>query len=1581
MKKWSINLPKRLLSILLSVLMIATSAIVTGLSTVSAETLPTSSSDETTVFEDDFNRSDRDINGDNSWISSYSSAQSSHKIVDNCLSVEDYSDQNGIATCYTKRPDTEAAISQRVSVDIKNPNTFTYFSSANVHVRYVADANSVGPAQNYYVAVTQQSIKIGKICGDWSPSSTATKALDNGGGEVFYVYNANNDYRIELIAEGTTPTTLTATLYDKTAGVAVATVSGTDYQSELQQEGTVALSTKRNASGQDTALFDNFRYEYLKTVSESEEYKMAFKDDLTRTDGTLGNDWNIGNYARTSFNDDNELLLTSSHVNDSNTYIPESALMRPTSEASLNQTVSVDFESLATGAERGAFLIARCQGDRPTTDNCYSAGLFDSDTTNLRLWIYIGAGGTSISSKQVAITDFTNGLPANTKYHLEFTVTSTNATTTNLVAKLYSFNDDNSLKLIYTQTATDSTPALQNPGTVGFSVRDRYGKDFRFKNFCFTPINGWNAGSCAKTSVADDGKLLLTSSHVNDGNAHHIPESALMRPTSEASLNQTVSVDFESLATGDNRGAFLIARCQGDRPIAENCYSAGLFDSDTINLRLWIYKGAGNTRISNTESISVGEGGLPANTKYHLEFTVTSIDENTTKLVAKLYSFNNDGSLKLIYTQTATDSTFELQNPGTVGISVRDTHGNNFWFDNFSYAEVNDTQDFSFEKDNSIYKTFEAEQAETQRYNYNKTSDVDGASDKSAAIQNKLITPTSYETITDSLNDKGGYIVYNITADAAGTYPIKMRYKFGCNNQSDYNNAIGTDNAPYAAVIVNGQKYKFNATAWNEFSTTISYDIPLQAGNNTIYCMSPTSEMTEALPGAYIDYDCLLVSGDVKVTAGNMVICGDVNCDDTINLLDLVRIKKHIANSPTYIEEQLADINNDNLTDGNDIVKLVKCLLDVLNDSEKDEFSWLKFVETDYPTKSEMLKNTYYKLKVDKKLNVGFLGGSVTVGQMASTTGDVADTPWRQLTFDWLKKQYPDATLTQINGAVGGTGSSFGLQNYVEKLHLDNPNERPDLVFIEYAVNDYYNGENAASVKNNMEWLIRGIYSYVPDADIVIVLTGEYTNLNLDYETKVAHRWIAERFRLPCISVAEMLWDDMVAENNGNKPSNTQWLKYFSNPASPNTFDWVHLNNDGYKKYAGYVTDYLDSIFTAKEGVVPDNTVNSFVPISLNNEKKGEVPIKTGDYEFLDNTVYKLTKDEKLNVAYFGGSITYGTGADPVATNSWRALTTKWLRETYPNAQITENNAAIGGTGTAFGIYRAVSHLKLTSETQKPDLVFIDFAINDVYDNTDYATAKSNMEAIVRTIYEYAPQAEIIMLLTTDGVRTNTAYDQFRAHKEVAEKFGLPCIAIGQMLWNDEGGYANWSTNFLPDNVHPNNSGHAKYANYVISYLENTFNAKTGILASAEDIDISDIVIGDNLPGKAWFETFEGQTAPAGMEIYGTGINAGILKTSSGTTTADFTIKFTGTDLSFWVYETTTSGDISVSVDGGEAITKSLYRNGDAPKIVPIVSGLEDAEHTVRVTLSPSSHGSYMQIHGCMIKSETNEGIVLSSAS
>lgn len=1556
---------RRLLSILLVTAILATQVIVSGASIVNAETIPIGGSDITTVFQDDFNRSDRDINGDNGWISNYQSK--SQKIVDNSLSVYDYSDQNGIAVCYTKRPEKEASILQRVNVDVKNPGGFTYYSSANVHLRYVADAGASGPAQNYYVSVTKQSIKIGKVCGDWS--SSATKALDNGGKETFYVYNGKNDYCIEFIAEGTNPTTLTATLYDKTAGVAVATVSGTDSQAELQQAGTVALSTKRNGAGQDTAIFDNFEYEYLVTDSEATDYPVLFFDDLTRDNDVIGNDWNIGKYTNATFNENGELQLTTAHpANDFTQKIYDTALMRPSTEASLNQVVSVDFKSLATVAGtvgQGPTLIARCQDERPNESNHYSARLFASDATNLRLWIY--RGDTQISDSTAVHTS--GGMPIDKKYRVEFSVTSIDTTTTKLVAKLYQLDSENNPTLIYTKQATDSTPELQNSGTVGFSVYDKYGIKGLFNDFCVYPINDWNKGALSAISFNKNGELQLTTAHPAGDDIQKIYDTALMRPSTEASLNQVVSVDFKSLANTAGtagQGPTLIARCQDERPNGSNHYSARLFSSDKNTLRLWIYRG--DTQLSTSGNNILSNGGMPIDKKYRVEFTVTSINSTTTNLVAKLYLLDSGNNPTLIYTEQVTDTTPELQKPGTVGFSVYDKYGTKGWLNNFKYSpiieDVSDT--YSFEKDNDIFKTFEAEAVETYRYNYKKTLEVDSASDNAAAIQNIHSSAMSYETLTDELVDTTGYVVYNITADSTANYPVKLRYRFGSANESEYNTFVSVGSKVYAPIIVNGQKYKIETSCYGEFATTAAYEIPLVEGNNTIYCLAPTAEIVSNISGAYIDYDCLLVSGDVKVTAGNIVSCDDVNGDNEVNIIDLVRMKKYIAGT-TY-----------SCFNSSDLTKLRKYFLDSISDSELKEMSWPKFAEANYPTEAEMLNNTYYKLNVSKKLNVAYLGGSVTVGQMASTTGDVADTPWRQLTFDWLCEQYPDATITQTNGAVGGTGSSYGLENVVEKLKLNSSTEKPDLIFIEYAVNDYYNGENSASVKNNMEWIIRTIYTYAPDADIMIVLTGEYTNLNLDYETKVAHKWIAERFKLPCISVASMLWDDMVEENNGNTPSVIQWKKYFANNPNASAFDWVHPNNEGYQKYAGYIIDYMASIFEAKEGKVPESTVNSFIPITITNDKQTPLPVKEGDYEFLDNTFYKLTNEKKINVAYFGGSITYGTGATNPATDSWRALTTKWIEETY-NAQVIENNAAIGGTGTAYGIYRAVDHLKLTSETEKPDLVFIDFAINDVYDGTDYATAKANMEAIVRTIYEYSPKAEIIILLTTDGAKNSSEYDQYRAHKEVAEKFNLPYIAIGKMLWVEENGnYSNWIKHFLSDGVHPNNSGHAKYASYVISYLESTLNSKKAVLSNMMNVDISDVAMGENIPENTLFKNFKGQTAPAGTEIAGTGINAGILRTISGTNTAQFTIKFTGTDLSFWVYKTTTSGDLTISVDGGEANTVSLYRNGDTPKIVPIVSGLEDTEHTVTVILSPSAYGSYMQIHGCMIKSATDSDIVLS---
>src|SRR5580698_5367485 len=85
----------------------------------------------------------------------------------------------------------------------------------------------------------------------------------------------------------------------------------------------------------------------------------------------------------------------------------------------------------------------------------------------------------------------------------------------------------------------------------------------------------------------------------------------------------------------------------------------------------------------------------------------------------------------------------------------------------------------------------------------------------------------------------------------------------------------------------------------------------------------------------------------------------------------------------------------------------------------------------------------------------------------------------------------------------------------------------------------------------------------------------------------------------------------------------------------------------------------------------------------------------------LPNVLAKLKAGQEVRVGYLGGSITAAPG--------WRVKSLKWLQEQYPAAKLSEINAAIGGTGSDLGVFRA-QHDVLQF---KPDLLFVEFAVND----------------------------------------------------------------------------------------------------------------------------------------------------------------------------------------------------------------------------------------------------------------------------
>ena len=114
----------------------------------------------------------------------------------------------------------------------------------------------------------------------------------------------------------------------------------------------------------------------------------------------------------------------------------------------------------------------------------------------------------------------------------------------------------------------------------------------------------------------------------------------------------------------------------------------------------------------------------------------------------------------------------------------------------------------------------------------------------------------------------------------------------------------------------------------------------------------------------------------------------------------------------------------------------------------------------------------------------------------------------------------------------------------------------------------------------------------------------------------------------------------------------------------------------------------------------------------------------------LPNFFQKAIQGDTIKVAYLGGSIT--------AQDGWREYSLEWLNKQFPKSRFTEVNAAIGGTGSDFGVFRLHDQVL----KYNPDLVFVEFAVNDGSTPTDKVIRA--MEGIVRQIWQYNPKTDAL---------------------------------------------------------------------------------------------------------------------------------------------------------------------------------------------------------------------------------------------
>lgn len=153
----------------------------------------------------------------------------------------------------------------------------------------------------------------------------------------------------------------------------------------------------------------------------------------------------------------------------------------------------------------------------------------------------------------------------------------------------------------------------------------------------------------------------------------------------------------------------------------------------------------------------------------------------------------------------------------------------------------------------------------------------------------------------------------------------------------------------------------------------------------------------------------------------------------------------------------------------------------------------------------------------------------------------------------------------------------------------------------------------------------------------------------------------------------------------------------------------------------------------------------------------------------LPNFNKKLRAGEPVRIAYFGGSIT--------AQNGWRPQSLEYFRSLSPSRKADEIHAAIGGTGSELGAFR----LEQDVLRHKPDLVFVEFAVNDA--GTSPYRIRQSMEGIVRHIWKVLPETDICFVYTVTAsnipdLLAGRAKRSTSTMEEIADYYNIPSVSF-----------------------------------------------------------------------------------------------------------------------------------------------------------------------------------------------------------
>ncbi len=242
-------------------------------------------------------------------------------------------------------------------------------------------------------------------------------------------------------------------------------------------------------------------------------------------------------------------------------------------------------------------------------------------------------------------------------------------------------------------------------------------------------------------------------------------------------------------------------------------------------------------------------------------------------------------------------------------------------------------------------------------------------------------------------------------------------------------------------------------------------------------------------------------------------------------------------------------------------------------------------------------------------------------------------------------------------------------------------------------------------------------------------------------------------------------------------------------------------------------------IFYLQDGYeVPEPQLDD--PIDFESEAYREMIshslVSMGNTHRLRAAMEKAERGEDVTLAFIGGSITQGAGAKPIETESYAYRVFDHFRNTYATEpeKVHLVKAGVGGTPSEFGLVRYERDV-LKNGTVQPDIVFIEFSVNDAGDETEGVC----FESLVAKAYNQ-PAMPAVLLVFAVFMNDWNLQDRLAP---IGLHYAIPMVSVKDAVspqWPKGEGHVISKRQYFYDCYHPTNDGHRVMADCINHLLE-----------------------------------------------------------------------------------------------------------------------------------------------------------------